>query len=109
MSKNYNNKQSSRISRGGEKYSTSFDVNTEPILYKPLEVVVHDNFDIALKRFRAMVQKERILSIFKDRQRYEKPSDRRRRLINESQRKQFELQLQDKKIKNVNSKEPKSE
>jgi ribosomal protein S21 len=37
------------------------------------------------------VQKERILSSYKERQHYEKPSDKKRRKINESKRKQLEF------------------
>jgi len=71
--------------------SKDFD-NIEPVQVKPLEVkVVNDNFDKALRAFRAMVQKERVLSIYKEKQAYEKPSDRRRRLFNEMKRKMLEI------------------
>jgi ribosomal protein S21 len=64
----------------------------EAIQAKPLEVMVHgNNFDKALRTFRALVQKERIISTFKDRQSFEKRSDKRRRKINESKRKQLEF------------------
>ncbi len=63
----------------------------QPIQAKPLEVKVYDNFDKAFKAFRALVQKERILSLYKEKQRYEKPSDKKRRKKNEMRRKAFEL------------------
>jgi len=64
----------------------------EAVQAQPLEVKVYNNnFDRALKAFRALVQKERILSIYKDHQFYEKPSDRKRRKRNEMRRKLMEL------------------
>jgi small subunit ribosomal protein S21 len=65
----------------------------ESIQAQPLEVKVYgNNFDKALRAFRALVQKERILSTFKEKQSYEKPSDKRRRKRNESKRKLLEIQ-----------------
>lgn len=64
----------------------------EAIQAQPLEVKVYgNNFDKALRAFRALVQKERVLSSYKEKQSYEKPSDKRRRKINESKRKQLEM------------------
>jgi small subunit ribosomal protein S21 len=65
----------------------------ESIQAQPLEVKVYgNNFDKALRAFRALVQKERILSTYKEKQSYEKPSDKRRRKRNESKRKLLEVQ-----------------
>ncbi len=81
--------------RGGE--SQPVDVNDkfahiQPVQAQPLEVKVYgNNFDKALRAFRALVQKERVLSSYKEKQSYEKPSDKRRRKRNESKRKQLEL------------------
>lgn len=64
----------------------------EAVQAQPLEVKVYgNNFDKALRAFRALVQKERVLSSYKEKQSYEKPSDKRRRKRNESARKQLEL------------------
>ena len=60
---------------------------------QPLEVKVYNNFDKAMKAFRALVQKERVLSTYKERSRYEKPSDKKRRKRNEMKRKLMELDL----------------
>jgi ribosomal protein S21 len=69
-------------------------MNNESIVYKPLEVKVHDqsyeSFQRAMKVFRAMVQKEKVLSYYKEASVYEKPSDMRRRKINESNQKRLE-------------------
>jgi small subunit ribosomal protein S21 len=64
----------------------------EAVQAQPLEVKVYgDNFDKALKAFRALVQKERVLSYYKEKRMYEKPSDKRRRKRNESKRKLLEI------------------
>ena len=83
-------------SRGGE--SQPVDVNDnlvgpgEAIQAEPLQVKVYgSNCDKAVRAFRALVQKDRVLSIYKEKQSYEKPSDKKRRKINESKRKQLEL------------------
>jgi ribosomal protein S21 len=44
-----------------------------------------------MKAFRTLVQRERVLSIYKEKQYYEKPSDRKRRKKNEYKRKIMEL------------------
>lgn len=88
-------RHSKKALRGGE--SSQVDVNDkfahiQPIQATPLEVkVYHGNFDKALRAFRALVQKERILSTYKEKQSYEKPSDKRRRKRNEMRRKRLEL------------------
>jgi small subunit ribosomal protein S21 len=62
----------------------------------PLEVKVYgNNFDKAIRTFRSLVQKERILSSYKEKQSYEKPSDKRRRKRNESKRKLLEIGSKD--------------
>jgi small subunit ribosomal protein S21 len=90
-----NKRNYKKAPRGGEsqpvvvndKYS-----HIEPVQAQPLEVKVYgNNFDKALRAFRALVQKERVLSSYKEKQSYEKPSDKRRRKRNESVRKQLEL------------------
>jgi ribosomal protein S21 len=71
--------------------SSKFGI-TEAVQAEPLEVKIYgNNFDKAMRTFRALVQKERILSSYKERQSYEKPSDKHRRKISESKRKQLEL------------------
>jgi small subunit ribosomal protein S21 len=67
---------------------------------KPLEVkVFNNNFDKALRAFRALVQKERVLSTYKDRQSFEKPSDKKRRKRNEAKRKMLTLEIETKEEK----------
>lgn len=67
--------------------------------FKPVEIVVlNNNFDRALKIFRSLVQSERILSEYKQKQSYEKPSEKRRRKINESKQRAFEAEMKQQKI-----------
>src|SRR5271170_1414372 len=78
---------------GGEFPGASTYVNRhEPVQSQHLEVEVFGNFDKALRAFRALVQKERILSLYKEKQSYEKPSDKKRRKRNEMKRKLLEVQ-----------------
>lgn len=94
--KNKNNSKGPR-KEGDNKAVVVSDINDkfahiEAVQARPLEVKVYgNNFDKALRAFRALVQKERILSTYKEKQSYEKPSDRRRRKVNESKRKQMEV------------------
>src|ERR1700722_3324630 len=81
-----------RAFEGGEGQAHPDKLAHEAIQAEPLQVKVYgNNFEKALRAFRALVQKERILSIYKEKQRYEKPSDKKRRKRNESKRKQLEL------------------
>ncbi len=78
-------------SKGGDSPSQSSQAS-ETVFAQPLEVRVYNNsFDKALRAFRALVQKERILSEYKEKQSYEKPSDKKRRKRNEAKRKLLEL------------------
>jgi small subunit ribosomal protein S21 len=92
-----NRKFSKKASKGGDIVAAVPD-KLEAVQAQPLEVKVYgNNFDKALRAFRALVQKERILSIYKEKQSYEKPSDKRRRKRNEAKRKRFEFSKSDDK------------
>jgi small subunit ribosomal protein S21 len=81
----FNKPVESKNNNGGE-----FDY-IEPIQAQPLEVRVYgNNFEKALRAFRALVQKERVLSTYKEKRSYEKPSDKKRRKRNEARRKMME-------------------
>jgi small subunit ribosomal protein S21 len=94
--KNRGKKTYKKASKGGETQpvvvvNDKF-AHIEAVQAIPLEVKVYgNNFDKALRAFRALVQKERILSSYKEKQSYEKPSDKRRRKRNESKRKLLEV------------------
>lgn len=89
-------KDSKKAPRGGESQPVEVNdtkfAHIQPVQAQPLEVKVYgNNFDKALKAFRALVQRERILSAYKEKQTYEKPSQKRRRKRNEMKRKMMEL------------------
>jgi len=96
-----------RYSKGGEYNSADSSRKTtapwnqipgDALVATPLEVKVNGNFDRAFKIFRALVQKERILSAFKEKQEFEKPSDKKRRKSNEARRKSFEMEMRYQKM-----------
>ena len=88
------NKHSTDTLKGGDyTFTEVLDDKHEPVQAQHLEVKVYnDNFDKAMKAFRALVQKERVLSIYREKQSYEKPSQRKRRKKNEAKRKLLELE-----------------
>jgi len=84
---------SNKALKGGDTYSrdSSTHYPSDSVQATPLEVKVYgNNFERALKAFRALIQKERVLSSYKEKQTYEKPSDRKRRKRNESRRKSLD-------------------
>lgn len=87
--------------KGGETTPVAVNdkyAHIEAVQAVPLEVKVYGgNFDKALRAFRALVQKERILSTYKEKQSYEKPSDKRRRKRNEMKRKRSEVYTSEKR------------
>jgi len=85
----------SKPSKGGELNGSSKFDHIEPVQAQHLEVKVFGSFDKAMRAFRALVQKERILSLYKEKQSYEKPSDKNRRKRNEMKRKLLELEVKD--------------
>lgn len=87
--KQYSEKNSNVSVKGGDIVNRAIP---EPVILKPLQVEVHNNFDRAFKAFRAIVQKDGVLSKFKEKQSYEKPSVRRRRKKNEARRARLEEQ-----------------
>lgn len=98
---NNNSNSPSEAPKGGDSVSrdSSTQCPSDAVQAKPLEVKVHGNFDRALKAFRAQVQKERILSLYKEKKIYEKPSARRRRKNNEAKRNALTEHLKDSKSK----------
>lgn len=94
--------------KGGESQPVAVNDNfahIEPVQALPLEVKVYNNnFDKALRAFRALVQKERILSLYKEKQSYEKTSDKRRRKRNEMKRKLQEVSSQSERTNDTSNK-----
>ena len=88
-------KNTKKAPKGGELTPVVVNdkfAHIQPVQAEPLEVKVYNNnFDKALRAFRALVQKERVLSSYKENQSFEKPSDKRRRKRNEMKRKRQEV------------------
>ena len=70
--------------------------------FKPLQVIVRsssrDDFEYAARTFKGMVQKEKVISNFKDRQHHEKNSDKKRRKRKEAEEKRRSLEVKQKLI-----------
>ena len=79
------------IKRGGD--------SVDSVEFSPLQVKVYNNFEKAIRAFKTLVQKEKILNHLKERSAYEKPSDKRRRKIAEYKKKQFEQHMLESQIK----------
>lgn len=65
--------------------------NKEEFVVKPLEVVVTGSFEDACRRFKTMVQSEGIISTYKAKQAYEKPSEKKRRKSREAEERRLLL------------------
>ena len=52
----------------------------EEVIVKPLEIViVNDNFEDGFRKFKSLVQKDGVLLVYREKQRFEKASDKKRR------------------------------
>lgn len=47
--------------------------------FSPLQVEISGSFEDGLRRFKSLVQRSKILTLHKEKQSYEKPSEKRRR------------------------------
>jgi ribosomal protein S21 len=83
-----------REDRRPQTQQVSPKVGSEAVVSQALEVDVTAFYspERAYKLFKQMVQKERIVSEYKEHCAYEKPSDKKRRLRKEAARKRFELE-----------------
>ena len=61
----------------------------------PIQVEVTSSFEEALRRFKSMVQKEKVISLYKEKQRYEKPSIKKRRKRREAAERRRVTELRD--------------
>ena len=60
--------------------------------FRPIQVVIKGDFNGAVKAFKAMVQRDKVLSIYKQKQAYEKPSEKKRRKRRESLERRMAIQ-----------------
>lgn len=74
--------------------------NSENVKVTPLEVKVeNDNFEEACKKFKSLFQKERIIGKLKEKQFYEKPSDKKRRKRREARERKIMVEMRERLIK----------
>lgn len=66
--------------------------------FKPLQVEVRDSFEEAVRKFKAEVQKEKILNTLKEKRHYEKPSVMKKRKKREAKKRKFIAELREKQI-----------
>jgi small subunit ribosomal protein S21 len=78
---------------------SSIPQEIDPNYFRPLQVQVFGNgFERAMKTFRQIVQSDKILSDYKEKSRYEKPSDKKRRKQAEALQRIYEEEMKMKKI-----------
>lgn len=86
---------------GKSPYASGFrplDLNYfEPLQIRPREQN-RDSFDDAVKVFKSVVQKEKILSLYKEKQTYEKPSVKKRRKRREAEERRISTEIKAKLI-----------
>ena len=92
-----------KTKKSNTKKSKILDHNSGPpemdySYFSPIQVKVYNNFDKAFKAFRTLVQSEKILSLYKEKQSFEKPSDKKRRKHNEMIKRSLEADAKQKKI-----------
>lgn len=66
----------------------------------PLQIEVDGDFEGACRRFKSLVQKERIIGQIKEKMAYEKPSDKKRKKRREAVERQMILELKHKLMVN---------
>jgi ribosomal protein S21 len=91
-------KKISRKSKNNKSQNHSGPAEMDFSYFSPIEVKVYNNFEKAIKAFRSLVQSEKVLSNFKEKQAYEKPSMKRRRKITENIKRCLENEIKQKKI-----------
>lgn len=79
-------------------YGNKWPFNRPPPKLEPLQVVVERDFEDAFRKFKSLVQKEKIITDFKERQFYEKPSVKRRRRKREAFARKLALEFKQKQI-----------
>ena len=71
--------------------------------FRPLEIVVdgssREDFEHAVRKFKALFQRERIVGLLKEKSAYEKPSDKKRRKSREAVGRQLMTVMREKMMK----------
>lgn len=56
----------------------------EPVTCDPLQIIVGHSFEDSVRKFKSIFQKEKIVARLKEKQAYEKPSEKKRRKSREA-------------------------
>ena len=83
-------------------YGNKWPFNRPPPKIEPLQVVVQNerDFEDAFRKFKSLVQKEKVITDYKERQFYEKPSLKRRRKKREAYARKLALEFKQKQMQN---------
>lgn len=72
----------------------------KPVEVTPLQVKVqHGNFEDAFRRFKLEFQREKVVTVLKERSSYEKPSDKKRRKKRESVQRRLMVEARERMMK----------
>jgi small subunit ribosomal protein S21 len=69
------------------------------ITCRPLQIIVNHSFEDAVRKFKSMCQKEKIANRVKEKQAFEKPSDKKRRKQRESEERRLVMEKRDEMIR----------
>ena len=90
----------------GSEFRDGFESGFRPIdlsYFEPLQVKVRgpskEEFDESSRIFKSVVQKDKVLSLYKEKQQYEKPSIKKRRKQREAHERRLSAELKEELIK----------
>lgn len=69
--------------------------NDDDLDIKKIEVKVYDSFDDAYRKFKTLVQADGVLALYRAKQSYEKPSERKRRKEREAENRRFLAEMRE--------------
>lgn len=90
----YNKKSDNEVLKNASGFRP-IDLNR----FEPLQIIVRNGrFDEACKIFKSVVQKEKVLNLFNEKSRYEKPSVKKRRKSAEAQQRKLAAETKQRQI-----------
>jgi len=69
------------------------------ITCRPLQIIVNHSFEDAVRKFKSLFQKEKIANRVKEKQAFEKPSDKKRRKQRESEERRVVMEQREELIR----------
>ena len=77
-----------------------YDFGWDPVEISPLQVEVGNSFEEAVRKFKVLFQKERIVALVKEKMAYEKPSVKKRRKQREARSRKMMTEARERMIQN---------